>query len=125
MSVPVPVPAHVQPFVDALGEDEAMRFLLNFGGAEVYWATVPKTRSDVVKVMGREAALALAAVNERLPKRVPTAKPWLAKRLKSKGLTHAAIARELHTTDVTVRKYLAGWAGKSASHADPRQLPLL
>ena len=59
----------------------------------------------------------LAAVG--LPRRVPTAKPWLASVMKSRGLSHAEIARRLHVSDVTVR----GWLSRGPK-ADPRQASL-
>lgn len=99
-------PAHVAPYVDALGPETAIRFLLEFGGAELYIAASPKGRSRMVAVIGVEGAAALAAIAHRLPKRVPTAKPWIAQCLRADGLAVAAIARQLHTSDVSVRKWL-------------------
>lgn len=110
MTIPRP-PAHVQPYVDALGAELAVRFLLHFGGAELYIPRDPKGASEVVEVLGMPAARALSALAERtvLPKRVPTAKPWIARYLKiTAGLSNAAICRTLHATDVTVRRWIAG-----------------
>jgi predicted transcriptional regulator len=56
---------------------------------------------------------------------VPSAKPWLAHALKSKDLSHNQIARTLHVSAVTVRKWLnktqAEWAGNPTA---PQPLPL-
>lgn len=110
MTIPRP-PAHVAPFVEALGAELAVRFLLHFGGAELYIPRDPKGGSELAEVLGMPAARAISALAERtvLPRRIPTAKPWLARYLKvTAGLSHAEIGRRLHTTDVTVRKYVAG-----------------
>lgn len=107
-------PAHVEPYVRVLDTDLALRFLLRFGGAELYLSPTPKGRSEVEDMIGPEKVAELAALG--LPRRVPTAKPWIAQVLKFSGLSHAEIARRLHTSDVTVRKYLRGDAAP-----DPRQ----
>jgi hypothetical protein len=80
--------------------------------------------ADRVRAQGRgaEAAAALAAAADRLPRRVPTGKPWIARVRYAQGWTVADIARTLHVTDVTVRAYLK--AGPRAA-PDPRQMPLL
>lgn len=110
-------PAHVEPYVRALGADRAVEFLLAYGGSEVYLARRPGTRSMVAERFGAEAVSRLAALD--LPARVPTAKPWLAQVLQARGLSQAEIARRLHVTDVTVRRMLA--RGPDAPREDPRQ----
>ena len=119
MTPPLP-PAHVEPYVRVLGQDLALRFLLKFGGAELYIAANPKGRAMVSDILSDNQVTALAAMD--LPKRVPTAKPWIAQVLKSQGLSHAEIARRLHTTDVTVRRHLAAMPGGKSP--DPRQASL-
>jgi len=98
--------AQVQPYVDALGHEDAIRFLLAFGGAELYIAADPKGRGQVEAMLGPDKARALAAQAHRLPARVPLAKPSLAHCLAARGARAATIARTLRTTDVTVRKWL-------------------
>ncbi len=117
MTQPRP-PAHVQPFVDTLGVDDAVRFLLHFGGAELTISLNPRD-GELVEVLGIEAARALADLSARtaLPRRIPTAKPWLARVLKSQGLSHAKIARRLHVSDVTVRRFIAGMSERGATDA--------
>lgn len=103
-------PAHVQPYVDALGAATAVEFLLHFGGAELYIPKDPKGGSKLVEVLGMPAARALSALADRviLPRRVPIPKAWLARYLfQTAGLSQAEIARRLHWTDVSVRKALA------------------
>lgn len=110
MTVPRP-PAHVASFVEALGAELAVRFLLHFGGAELYIPRDPKGGSELAEVLGMPAARAISALADRtvLPRRMPTAKPWIARYLKvTAGLSHAEIARKLHASDVSVRKWVAG-----------------
>lgn len=120
-------PAHVQPFVDALGLDDAVRFLLHFGGAELTISPNPRD-GELVEVLGLDGARALADLAARtvLPRRIPTAKPWLARLLKSEGLSHAKIARKLHVSDVAVRRYVAGQnhAGEGPKTGSKDQLTL-
>lgn len=111
-------PAHVEPYVRVLGPDLAFDFLMRFGGGELYLSVSPKGRSEVEALIGPDMVAQLAAAD--LPRRVPTAKPWLAAVLKTRGLSHTKIAATLHTTDVTVR----GWLSPRPS-ADPRQASLL
>ena len=121
MTAPRP-PAHVEPYVRVLGAELAVQFLLEFGGAELYLPKTPKGGSRVEQLLGQDRFAALAALH--LPRRVPTAKPWIARHLKLTGLSDAEIARRLHTTDVTVRKYLAD-AGPQKWKYDPRQHSLI
>lgn len=115
-------PAQVAPYVEVLGVDGAVEFLLTFGGAELYVAANPKGRGKVERIFGLEKAAALAAMVERLPRRVPTAKPWLAQVLRSRGLPVAEIARRLHATDVSVRAWLR--KAELGDAPDTRQLRL-
>ena len=100
-------PAQVEPFVAALGEDLAVRFLLNFGGAELHVPARPTPRGRLVAVLGESGAAALADVRDRIPRRIPLAKPWLARVLATRGFSTAEIARTLLSSDVTVRKWLS------------------
>lgn len=106
-SRPVPTPpAHVQAYVDVLGLDDAIRFLLTFGGSELYLTATPGGRSRLAQMFGLEKTAALARAAEHLKHRVPTAKPWIAQVWAARGQTTAEIARALHVTDVTVRAWL-------------------
>lgn len=111
-------PAAINAYVAVLGPWLAFEFLMRFGGAELYLSPTPKGRSEVEKMIGAAKVAELA--DRGLPRRVPTAKPWLARMLKTQGLSHAEIARRLHTTDVTVRRWL-----KVRPSEDARQLRLL
>lgn len=116
MTLPPP-PAHVAPYVQVLGHQLAVDFLMRFGGAELYLSATPKGRSEAEALIGPAKLAELAALD--LPRRVPTAKPWLAAMMKTQGLSHAEIARRLHSTDVTVR----GWLNPKPT-ADARQRSL-
>lgn len=125
MTVPEP-PAHLQPYIDILGTDLAMEFLLTFGGAELYLARSPSEQGKVAQLVGVKLAAELAAAAEglRIQKRVPTGKNWIARVLSGKGLPVAEIARRLHTTDVTVRTYLRQKPSRKLGKRDDGQLPL-
>lgn len=119
-------PAHLEPYVRVLGPDLAVDFLLAFGGADLYIARRPQPGSRLVEVVGQEGAEALAALaaTARLQRRVPVGKEWVAKVLAARGLPIAEIARTLHTTDVSVRKYLQEHRPKRPP-PDDRQLSLI
>ena len=105
----IQTPVQVQPFVDILGIEGAVEFLLAFGGAELVLPKHPTPRNRVVQLIGLDRTQLLTVAIEHLPARIPTAKPWIAKVLAArqpKGLSVAEIARMLHMTDVTVRRYL-------------------
>ncbi len=121
MSEHLPRPtAQVEPYVEALGHDGAVDFLLAFGGAEIYITAHPKSRGQVIEVVGRRGAERLTEVAHRLPRRVPLAKRWIAAVLFAKGLSKAEIARKLHMTEVTIRAWLNKTPGPgSRSGSDP------
>jgi hypothetical protein len=118
-------PAHVAPYVEALGPEGAVTFLLEFGGAELSLPAVPKRRSPVARLLGIEAALRLSAVAHRLPRRVPTARPWIAAVLRARGEPVAEIARRLHASDVAVRGWIRRAAVEALDEGDGRQGRLL
>lgn len=122
MTIPRP-PAHIEAYVTAIGAEATVRFLLAFGGAPLYIAADPKGASKAVEVIGIEGLQALAKVRDRLPHRVPLAKPWVARYLSEvQGLSKADIARTMHVSLPTVTSYLSG-AGPRA-FPDPSQLSL-
>lgn len=113
-------PAHVQPYVDALGVDTAIEFLMTFGGAELHIPQTPAGGGMVEQRMGRDVAFKLAKIADRLPARVPLAKPWIAATLREKGLSVSEIARRLHASDVAVRGWLAqGPKRRAPDHRQP------
>ena len=119
MSTLPKTPANLEPFVEVLGVDGAIEFFLTFGGAELYLPQDPKGASEVVALIGIDKALALAQRSVTMKARIPTAKRWIAQVLHSKSLPVAKIARRLHVTDVTVRKYV-----RNEFTENPEQLDL-
>lgn len=103
---PAPPPtAQIAPFVQVLGLDGAIRFLLAFGGAELFIGNNPKDTNQLVQIFGREAVETLARL-PTLPRRIPLAKPWLTAYFRAQGFSIAQIARKLRISDVSVRTHL-------------------
>lgn len=113
----VPVPAHLAVFVEALGEDGAIDFLLTFGGGELSIGADPRPTNPIARHMGVDAARALAAVSHRIPREIPLGRRWLVKVLTSRGLSQSEIARKLRMAVRTVRRH------QNDEH-DPNQLSL-
>lgn len=92
-SVPPPQPpAQVAPFVQVLGLEGAIRFILAFGGAELVIARNPRDNNQLVAMFGREAVEALANLTT-LPRRIPLAKGWLAAHFHAEGAYRPDLAR--------------------------------
>lgn len=109
ISRPIPRPtAQVAPYVTALGPELAVQFLLAYGGAELYIRKKPSEETEYAEVIGVEGAKALAKAAEDawIPRRVPLAKGWLIAMLDWQGCSVAEIARQLRISDVSVRKTL-------------------
>ena len=98
--------AQVSPYVDVLGIELTIDFLLAFGGAEIPLSHRPGDASRVAAVVGPELASALAAKDHLLQRRVPLAKAWLAGCLRARGLSVNDIARTLRSSDVSIRRVL-------------------
>lgn len=107
---PMPKPtAQVQPYVEALGPELAVLFLIEHGGAEVYLTARPKGKSRAEALVGTEGMAALGSHPALQAKhRVPLANDWLARMLHWQGHATAEIARRLRVSDTTVRRYVAG-----------------
>lgn len=99
-------PAHVEPYVNILGEELAIQFLLTFGGGELYIKWETEAKAELVELVGEVAAKKLADAQTRLPRRVPIAKAYISRVLFAQGLTIAQVARKVRVTDSAVRKYL-------------------
>ena len=110
---PCPRPtAQVAPYVEALGPDLTVQFLLAYGGAELYLADNPKGCASHQAMLGYDQAKSLAAHPKLArPQRIPLAKHWLAAMLHWQGHSTASIARTLRVTDVSVRRWLKARAG--------------
>jgi hypothetical protein len=100
------VPAHLQGYVDVLGIDGAVEFLLAFGGGYAYLSLSPTEDSPVARVIGQDKTAQLARRVGDGSLRVPTGKPFIAAALRAKGEGATAIARRLHVSDVAVRRWV-------------------
>ena len=115
---PMPRPtAQVEPYVQILGVDLTMAFLLKFGGAQLYLPNDPKGKGEVETLLGYHKLKELAA-RPGLQSRVPLAKRWLAAMLDWQGHSGAHIARTLRVTEQTARRYLRGEYAPSRDGAD-------
>lgn len=103
----VRVPAHLSVFVEVLGLEGAIEFLLEFGGARIYIAQRKTGNSLLKKSLGADKTHALWLQRDRIPARIPVGRVWIAQVWLARGMTVAEVARKLHVTDVTVRKYKA------------------
>ncbi len=95
----------VPPIVEAIGIDATAELLLSVGGSQVY-ISVRSNGGLVEQAIGEAAANALGRALGYGSLRLPTARPFLAKVLRGRGLGTAEIARTLHTSDTSVRGYL-------------------
>jgi hypothetical protein len=101
------IDAHVQPFVNALGMQDACTFLLAFGGAEVYLSDRPRLNGMIARSVGPKIVDKLA--NSDLPKGpmvVPMGNTFIVRYLRSKGMSLSEIARKARITTVTVKEHL-------------------
>lgn len=124
-------PAHIAMIVDALGQERAIRFLLEFGGSNLSMSRRPTLQSRIVKVLGVDGSMAIADISDVMPRRIPTAKPWIARVWSSAGCPVDEIARRLHVSNVAVNRWLKDprTGERLPAHhrnetTDPRQLRL-
>lgn len=96
---------------------------MTFGGADLYLTPTPKGRSRLAGLVGHAKAAELAEAAAHLPRRIPTAKPWVAAVYRAQGLPVAEIARKLHVSDVTVRAYLKRYGASGATSSRQPRLP--
>ncbi|CAN7257179.1 hypothetical protein [Brucella pseudogrignonensis] len=105
---PIKVPANLAPFINTLGFDKGIEFLLRFGGATMYLPKKPQSsgRSMASSLLTAEEIIALSKALDLDYLRIPVAKKFIATYLRSQNVSVSEIARKLHMTDVTVRGYL-------------------
>lgn len=118
--MPTP-PANIARYVEVLGVEDTVKFLLEFGGSEFWFPTGENSRGELANVLGVEKAMAITENASALKGRIPVSKKWIAQVLAAKGLPKSRIARKLHVTDETVRTYLGG---NSSQKPPPSQLSL-
>jgi hypothetical protein len=99
------VEPHVLPYVNALGLDRAAAFLIAFGGTSVYVAKSPRS-TPLLTVIGADGIAALHEEFGNFIERVPMARRFVIRQLRSKGMLINQIARAVGSTDVSVRAAL-------------------
>ena len=99
------------PDVECLGPEMAARFLLAYGGAELFLAADPKGRGSAEALVGAEAVARMADHYQIGPRvRVSLARQWLAQMLHWHGHSTAEVARTIRASDVSVRASIKrGW----------------
>jgi DNA-binding transcriptional regulator YiaG len=117
----IKTPVQIAPFVEVLGVDGTVDFLLAFGGAELAFSKSPRETSKLSQHVGHDKAKLLGVAAARLPTRIPLQKRWIAQVLDAQGLSRADIARRMRVQDKTVRRYLKG---EYAPTSEERQRPL-
>lgn len=110
---PPPPPANITPFVQVLGIERTIRFPLAYSGAELAFSANPQDRTELVRVFGRDAVIALSGV-PTLSRRIPLAKQWLAVYLRSQGQSVSQIAR-------TAQDRCRETPGTTTAHSQPRE----
>lgn len=108
-ALPVPrVPAHLRPWVEALGADLAAEVFLQLGGAELALSPTSRGDSQLAQLVGQDRAEALAR-HPRMPAvrcRVPLANRWVAQLLHMRGHGVGEIARRTRVSSVMIARYL-------------------
>ncbi|MFK7753662.1 MAG: hypothetical protein AB8B51_14040 [Sedimentitalea sp.] len=72
-ATPPKPPADIAPYMDVLGQDLTVQFLLKFGGAELYTPSNPKGQSQIEALVGAIKTQKLAKADHLLPHRVSLA----------------------------------------------------
>lgn len=117
-------PAHLDAFVEELGPELAVRFLIAFGGARLYFPDDPKGKSRAEALVGADALRRLGA---RLPQKraeIPTATTWVIQALAAEGKGTSEICRTLRVTARTVRSARKAMKALPPPTADLPELPL-
>ncbi|MEO9612616.1 MAG: helix-turn-helix domain containing protein [Nitratireductor sp.] len=104
-------PAHIAPYVAALGVDDAVRFFLALGGADIYVPRRSSPRSIAARTIGAGNVEKLAEVIGSGYIKVPLARQWVAQVMQARGDSLAEIARTVRADVATVRR----WLGPSAA----------
>ncbi len=103
----IKTPKNLEPYIEALGEDLTLAFIMRFGGSPVYLPSSEATDSEIKTVLGADGIKALAKIfGPGQIGRVPIAREWTVRKLKAHHWSTLAIARELRVTDETVRRIL-------------------
>ncbi|OLF81259.1 hypothetical protein AWH62_00870 [Maricaulis sp. W15] len=110
------VPANLQPYVDALGAEEAERFFLALGGSDIYLPIKSSPRSLAARTIGADRVEKLADAMGAGYYKVPLARQWIARSMAARGAHYAEIARTVRADVATVRR----WLGPRETHQQPQ-----
>lgn len=114
-----PVPDHLKPYVDVLGEGGAVELFLAAGGSQIYLPRRSGRRTLAAQTIGTDSVERLAEVMGYGYIKVPLARQWVAEVLRDEGKSDNEIARLVRADVSTVRR----WLGSKAP-AEQLNLPL-
>jgi hypothetical protein len=112
------IPANIEPFVSALGVEDAVRLFLAMGGSQIYLPQRSSPHSLTARTIGPDKVEKLAAALGCGYIKVPLARQWIAGVMQENGDSLAEIARTVRADVATVRR----WLGPSSADT---QLSLL
>lgn len=101
-----PAPAHLSPYVEALGVDGAIALFLALGGSQIYLPRRSSNRTVAAQTIGADNVERLAAALGYGYIKVPLARQWIAKALRAQGKSDNEIARLVRADVATVRRWL-------------------
>jgi hypothetical protein len=96
-------PAHLDAFVEELGPAMAVRFLIEFGGARLYFPNDPRGRSRAEALIGADNLRRLGQRMPSMKSEIPIANTWLIQALTAEGKGTADICRLLRVSARTVK----------------------
>lgn len=117
-------PAHLDPFVEELGPELAVRFLIEFGGARLYFPDDPKGKSRAEQLIGADALRRLGQRMSQNRAEIPMARTWLIQALAAEGKGTSEICRLLRVTARTVRSARKDMKALPAPSTELSELPL-
>ena len=100
-------PKEVAPLVALIGEAATLALLEHYAGTRVQIPARVTERSALARAIGLRAARRLGAEMAGTKLSVPLAKRWRILHLRQAGLSYAALARRVGTTESVVYRTLA------------------
>ena len=116
-------PAHLDAYIEVLGPELAIRFLIEFGGAPMYFPNDPAGRSAAEQMIGAQRLRNLGARMMAQKTEIPMPRNWLIRALHAEGRSVSQISRILKTTSSNVKRSLRE-AKQRPAPFDPIQLSL-
>jgi DNA-binding NarL/FixJ family response regulator len=100
------VPAELAPLSIHLTPEQLLALIEAHGGTRLYIPAQPNQGQALARLVGLEAAWRLARAHGGETVKVPLARHWRIRVLRERGLSYAAIARALGTTESAVHRHL-------------------